>query len=95
MESRTHGMGQSGGAATKQKKAMQTTAGRGPDNDKTNSRWRGKKKKNRRAGYSIIGQVENHARATSLASFQLNQSSRNMVVVSGLKLTLSRAASVG
>jgi hypothetical protein len=54
-----------------------------------------KKKKNRRAGYSIIGQVENHARATSLASFQLNQSSRNMVVVSGLKLTLSRAASVG
>ena len=38
-------MGQSGGAATKQKKAMQTTAGRGPDNDKTNSRWRGKKKK--------------------------------------------------
>ena len=34
MEGRTHGMGQSGGAATKQKKAMQTTAGRGPDNDK-------------------------------------------------------------
>jgi hypothetical protein len=39
--------------------------------------------------------VENHARATSLASFQINQRSRNMVVVSGLKLTLSRAASVG
>jgi len=94
MESRTHGMGQSGGAATKQKKAMQTTAGRGPDNDKQTVDG-GAKKKNRRAGYSIIGQVENHARATSLASFQLNQSSRNMVVVSGLKLTLSRAASVG
>jgi hypothetical protein len=54
-----------------------------------------KKKTNRRAGYSIFGQVENHARATSLASFQINQRSRNMVVVSGLKLTLSRAASVG
>jgi len=94
MERRTHGMGQSGGAATKQKKAMQTTAGRGPDNDKqTVDGGAKKKKKNRRAGYSIFGQVENHARATSLASFQLNQSSRNMVVVSGLKVTLSRAAS--